>query len=257
MTTQQKNFIGMIGNAAVRYYRDYGILPSLTIAQAIVESNWGKSGLSRDCHNYFGMKWSNGCGCEYKEYRTKEQKKDGSYITITAKFRKYRSVEEGIKGYYQFLCYKRYKNLVGVTDYEKACDLIRQDGWATALKYSESLKEKIRLYGLMEYDLRVLGVEKESVEAFSPGTYVVTVSAIKVREGAGINYPQKAFKDMTISAQFQNRECPKNGKAVYIKGVVFTAKEIIKNSDDEYWAKTPSGYVALMFGGEEYAKKRG
>lgn len=116
MTKQQADFIEMIGNAAVSYYRDYGILPSLTIAQAILESNWGRSGLSRDCYNFFGMKWSKGCGCDYKEYKTKEQKKDGSYITITAKFRKYNSVSEGIKGYYDFLQYRRYQNLRGVTD---------------------------------------------------------------------------------------------------------------------------------------------
>jgi flagellum-specific peptidoglycan hydrolase FlgJ len=134
MTDEQKNFIEMIGNAAVSYYKTYGILPSLTISQAILESNWGKSGLSRDCHNYFGMKWKTGCGCDYKEYQTKEQNKEGSYVTIKARFRKYDSVEEGIKGYYEFLQYKRYQNLKGVVDVAVACELIRKDGWATSLK---------------------------------------------------------------------------------------------------------------------------
>ena len=98
MTRLQTDFIKMIGDAAVSYYKEYRILPSLTIAQAILESNWGKSGLSRECYNFFGMKWVKGCGCDYKEYKTKEQKKDGTYVNITARFRKYRSVSEGIKG---------------------------------------------------------------------------------------------------------------------------------------------------------------
>ncbi len=255
MTSEQKNFIEMIGNAAVSFYSDYGILPSLTIAQAIVESNWGKSGLSRDCHNYFGMKWSKDSGCDYKEYRTKEQKKDGNYITITARFRKYSSVAEGIKGYYQFLQYKRYQNLRGVTDFGKACDLIRQDGWATALKYSENLKDKIRRYNLIEYDSRAIGAEKGRTE-YHPGTYVVTATAIKVREGAGTNFRQKAFSDMTASAQSQNREYEPSGKAVYKKGTVFIAQEVIRISDQEFWAKTPSGYVALMFGGKAYVETK-
>ena len=97
MTRLQIDFIKMIGDAAVSYYKEYRILPSLTIAQAILESNWGKSGLSRDCYNFFGMKWVSGCGCDFKEYKTKEQKKDGTYVTITARFRKYRSVSDGIK----------------------------------------------------------------------------------------------------------------------------------------------------------------
>ena len=135
-----KEFIEKIGSAAVSYYKEFQILPSLTIAQAIIESNWGKSGLSRDCHNYFGMKWKEGCGCDYKEYKTKEQNRDGSYITITARFRKYPTLEEGIRGYYQFLQYKRYQNLRGVTDYEKACDLIRLDGWLQAFLMRRTLR---------------------------------------------------------------------------------------------------------------------
>lgn len=242
MTKLQADFIKMIGDAAVRYYRDYGILPSLTIAQAILESNWGRSGLSRDCYNFFGMKWSKGCGCDYKEYKTKEQKKDGTYITITAKFRKYSSVEEGIKGYYQLLCYKRYKNLVGVTDYGRACDLIRQDGWATALKYSESLKEKIMLYNLDDFDRKVLGLERVTAR------YTVTASAIKIREGAGTNFAQKAAKECT-SAQGNLF-----GLAVYRKGRTVEVFEVLEKSKDEIWGRTVDGYMALRYNGKSYVK---
>lgn len=239
MTKLQADFIKMIGDAAVRYYRDYGILPSLTIAQAILESNWGRSGLSRDCYNFFGMKWSKGCGCDYKEYKTKEQKKDGSYITITAKFRKYNSVSEGIKGYYDFLQYKRYQNLRGVTDYNKACDLIRQDGWATSLSYAYNLKNYIKQYDLDDYDIDVLGIVKR---------YTVTASAIKVREGAGTHFPQKNAKDC-VSVQSNIL-----GKAVYRKGTSIDVKELIKISENEIWGRTVDGYVALKYGGNWYVK---
>jgi hypothetical protein len=237
MTLEQSKFIEMIGNAAVSYYRDYGILPSLTIAQAILESNWGKSGLSKDCYNFFGMKWSRGCGCDYKEYKTKEQNKDGSYKTITAKFRKYNSVSEGIKGYYDFLQYKRYQNLRGVTDYNKACDLIRQDGWATSLKYAQNLKSYIKQYSLDDYDLDVLGVVKR---------YTVTASAIKIREGAGTNFTQKNAKDCT-KAQSNIL-----GKAVYRKETTIDVKELITISASEIWGRTEDGYVALKYGGNWY-----
>lgn len=241
----KNEFIERIGNAAVSYYKEYQILPSLTIAQAIIESNWGKSGLSKDCHNYFGMKWKEGCGCDYKEYKTKEQNRDGSYITITAKFRKYLSLEEGIRGYYQFLQYKRYQNLKDVTDYEKACDLIRQDGWATSLSYSQTLKKTIKKYDLDVYDLKVLGVKEDG---FKPGTYTVTASALKVRKGAGTNYAQKEAKD-TIGAQSNVL-----GKAVYKKGAIIEISEVIRITDEEIWGKTVDGYVALVFDEKKYIK---
>lgn len=240
MTRQQAEFIKMIGDAAVSYYRDYGILPSLTIAQAILESNWGRSGLSRDCYNFFGMKWSKGCGCDYKEYKTKEQKKDGTYVTITAKFRKYRSVSEGIKGYYEFLQYKRYQNLRGVTDYNKACDLIRQDGWATSLSYAQNLKNYIKQYDLDDYDRDVLGIKNACKK------YTVTASAIKVREGAGTSFAQKYAKD-TLSAQSNPL-----GKAVYKKGTVIEVFETIEKSAYEIWGRTLDGYVALVYSGMKY-----
>ena len=235
----KSEFIEMIGSAAVSYYPTYKILPSLTIAQAILESNWGKSGLSRDCHNYFGMKWSKNCGCEYKEYKTKEQKTDGSYITIVAKFRKYPNAAAGVKGYYDFLQYKRYANLRGVTDYEKACDLIRQDGWATSLSYAQNLKKYIRQYELDDYDMDVLGIVKR---------YTVTASAIKIREGAGTSFSQKNAKDC-VSAQSNIL-----GKAVYRRGTSIDVKELITISENEIWGRTVDGYVALKYGGNWYVK---
>ncbi|WP_051197424.1 glycoside hydrolase family 73 protein [Butyrivibrio sp. MB2005] len=240
MTKLQSDFIKMIGDAAVSYYKDYGILPSLTIAQAILESKWGRSGLSRDCYNFFGMKWLKGCGCDYKEYETKEQNKDGSYKTIIAKFRKYGSVSEGIRGYYEFLQYKRYRNLRGVTDYKKACDLIRKDGWATSLSYAENLKRYIKQYDLDDYDRDVLGIKKDAKK------YVVTASAIKVREGAGISFSQKAVKD-TILAQSNPI-----GKAIYKKGTVIHVLQTIARSDSEIWGRTVDGYVALKYDSKDY-----
>ncbi len=182
--TEKKRFIETIGRAAVSAYGKYRILPSLTIAQAILESKWGKSGLSKECYNYFGMKWKEGCGCGYKEYSTKEQRKDGTIYTIRAKFRKYGSVEEGIAGYYKFLSgYKRYHNLIGVTDADTACDLIRLDGWATSLEYSLRLKSIIGTYGLISYDNIVLGdTRKAKITGW------VRISNLRIRKGPGTDY---------------------------------------------------------------------
>jgi hypothetical protein len=148
-----KEFINQLAIAAKKYYTTYKILPSMTISQAILESNWNKSGLAKDCFNFFGMKWTSSCGCDYKEYKTKEQDSKGNEYTLLAKFRKYKSLADGIKGYYDFLNYTRYKNLQGITDYRESCKLIREDGWATDLSYTTKLVGIVEINKLWKYDI--------------------------------------------------------------------------------------------------------
>lgn len=157
-------FIDMIGKAAVAEYERFKILPSLTIAQAILESNWGKSGLSQKAYNYFGMKaGSDWKGATYNA-QTQEQTAAGQAFTVNAAFRAYPNVQAGIRGYYVFLQYPRYANLKGVTDYKEACRLIKADGWATDVKYTDKLVSLIEKYGLTKYDEEVLEVvEKDTI----------------------------------------------------------------------------------------------
>lgn len=72
------------------------------------------------------------------------------------------------------------------------------------------------------------------------GTYVVTASALKVREGAGTNYRRKGKNELTADAQ---KHC--NGNGGLLKGTRVTVKEI-KNG----WARIPSGWVCA-----DYLKK--
>ena len=159
-----KEFIDMIGKAAVAEYERFKILPSLTIAQAILESNWGRSMLSQKAYNYFGMKaGSSWKGATYNS-KTQEQTPAGKPFTVNAAFRAYGSVAEGIRGYYVFLQYPRYQNLKGVTDYKEACRLIKADGWATDVKYTDKLIGLIEKYNLTRYDEEVLEVvEKDEI----------------------------------------------------------------------------------------------
>lgn len=159
-----KEFIDMIGKAAVAEYERFKILPSLTIAQAILESNWGKSMLSQKAYNYFGMKAGSGWKGATYNAQTQEQTPAGQVFTINAAFRAYPNVQAGIRGYYVFLQYPRYANLKGVTDYKEACRLIKADGWATDVSYTDKLVSLIEKYGLVKYDEEVLEmVEKDKI----------------------------------------------------------------------------------------------
>lgn len=183
MTEAQKNFIENIANACIKLYPKYKILPSLAIAQACKESKFGQDkGLGQYHYNFFGMKWTKTCGCDFVEYNTKEFK-NGQYVTVKAKFRSYKNFEEGMQGYFDFITgYKRYSNLIGELDSCTACLNVQADGWATAPNYGMSLyKDYVLAYDLIKYDDIVLGRTvapvtpqvKEEAKIDKPRSYVV------------------------------------------------------------------------------------
>ena len=152
MTKEQKNFIEDIARYVIKYASSYGILVhSAIIAQAILESGWGKSGLAK-YHNYFGMK----CGGSWKgksvNMATKEEYTVGTLTDIKANFRAYDSMEEGVKGYFEFINYSRYANLKGVTDPKEYLELIKADGYATSSTYVNNVYRVVKEYNLTAYD---------------------------------------------------------------------------------------------------------
>ena len=153
ITEKQQRFIEDIAKHVQKYAKTYGILVrSPIIAQAILESGWGESKLASKYHNYFGMK----CGTTWKgksvNMETKEEYTPGTLTTIKDNFRAYDSMEEGVKGYFEFIQKPRYKNLKGVTDPKKYLQLIKADGYATDSSYVESTYRLVTQYELTEYD---------------------------------------------------------------------------------------------------------
>ena len=90
--------------------------------------------------------------------QTKEQNADGSYVTITADFRKYPCVEDSIADHSAYLLGAkngsrlRYDGLNGCTDYKKAVQIIKDGGYATSLTYVEKLCNIIERWNLTQYD---------------------------------------------------------------------------------------------------------
>ncbi|MBP5380094.1 MAG: glucosaminidase domain-containing protein [Ruminococcus sp.] len=152
ITQSQQDFIGNVGNAAKKTYSKYKILPSMTIAQAILESGWGSSTLSKKYYNFFGMKAGSNYSGETVTVQTTEEI-NGRIVYIKDKFRVYHSFDQGIEGYYQFITgYSRYSNLIGETNYKEACRKIREDGWATDSGYTNKLINLIETYNLTRFD---------------------------------------------------------------------------------------------------------
>lgn len=182
-TAEQKAFINKIGPMASNDMKASGILASLTVAQAILESGWGKSGLTTAANNLFGIKGAyNGEG-----YTCKTQEWDGAkYITIDATFRKYPSWAESMADHSAlFNRLDRYKNLRGLTDYKLACQYVREDGYATDPSYSSKLVSLIETYNLTAWD--VGGEGQSGQEGASEDVYTVkagdTLSGIATKHG--------------------------------------------------------------------------
>ena len=153
MTTKQTEFCNNIEQALRKYAPRYNIYCySAIIAQAIIENNWGKSSLSADYHNYFGIK----CGSKWDgksvNMTTKEEYTRGSITTIKDNFRVYDSLEDGVKGYLLFINTKRYANLKNVYDYKTYIENIKADGYATSSKYVSTLVKTVEKYNLTQYD---------------------------------------------------------------------------------------------------------
>lgn len=65
-----------------------------------------------------------------------------------------------------------------------------------------------------------------------------------VRHGAGTHYGVKLVKYLTSDGKKNATSTNPNAYAVYKKGTIFTALQIIRNAKGT-WAKTPSGYVCI------------
>jgi len=129
-----------------------GLPAGVTVAQAALESAWGKSELARVANNYFGIKaWR---GHEAIEMPTLEYV-DGAPVRVAAKFAKYASMLE---------CFAdRDRIIATLPAYQEACAAAGDPAafaralarhWATDPRYAENLLCVYRVHGLDRLDRR-------------------------------------------------------------------------------------------------------
>lgn len=147
---KSQNFIESVAQGAINGWTKYGVLPSVTVAQAILESGWGQSGLSTSAHNLFGIKGSyNG---QYVTMQTREVYNGQSYY-IYDNFRKYANNSESVEDHGNFLySNSRYANLLGDQSYTSVARKLQADGYATDPSYASSLIKLVEMYNLTQLD---------------------------------------------------------------------------------------------------------
>lgn len=162
---QVDNFIATISPIIQRMAKERGYkICSTIIAQAGIESAWNTSSLGYKYHNYFGMK----CGSSWKgksvNLKTKEEYKVGVLTTINDNFRVYDSMEEGVKGYFDFVSSKRYANLKTATTPKQYAEYLKQDGYATSSSYVNTLCNTVAKYGLDRFDSAPMPSSTKSID---------------------------------------------------------------------------------------------
>lgn len=170
----QQAFIQSVAPGAIQGWNEYKVLPSITVAQAIVESGWGRSALSTQAHNLFGIKGSyNGNSVVM---RTREVY-GGRSVYVNANFRAYANNSESVTDHGRFLnVNSRYSNLLGDTNYVSVANKLRQDGYATDPSYANTLIRFVQTYNLNQLDAVALSgkvvTNKQTESAQTPETNV-------------------------------------------------------------------------------------
>ena len=164
----EEQVLAKVGPLFTADQKKSGILASVSMAQFILESGYGKSELALEANNCFGMKnslsgntWSGSVwdGVSIYKKKTQEQKADGSYVTVTAEFRKYPNVDDSIADHSAYLLGAkngekfRYDGLKGCSDHKKAVQIIKDGGYATSLTYVEKLCSIIEKWKPTQYDV--------------------------------------------------------------------------------------------------------
>ena len=153
---KQSHFLSAIKQGAMDGAKE-GVLPSITAAQAILESGWGSSELAKaPNNNLFGIKDSEDWNGESVTVLTQEYV-NGGYITVNAAFRKYASWNDRVVDHAKFFTStewrkNNYRKVVNETDYRIAAQELKNAGYATDPGYAGKLISLIEAYKLYEWD---------------------------------------------------------------------------------------------------------
>ena len=141
--TEIRAYIEKYKSLALEQENLYGIPAPITLAQGILESSAGTSGLATQANNHFGIKalggWSGGIYLAWDDE------------PVQSKFRVYKSVKESYTDHSQLLKNNsRYQSLfnISVYDYRGWAHGLQKAGYATAKGYAKALIGYIDAYEL-------------------------------------------------------------------------------------------------------------
>jgi flagellum-specific peptidoglycan hydrolase FlgJ len=149
---QPLSFFAKFAPAAIASCQGTGLLVSVTLAQAALESGWAESYLARAGNNLGGIKASKDWKGATLLLPTHEEVK-GRFILVQAAFRKYPSAEAYFADRVRlFRALPRYAALLKVDAYQAEAMLFTKTGYCTDTKYGAKLINIITQFNLTKYD---------------------------------------------------------------------------------------------------------
>ncbi|MFV0428564.1 MAG: glucosaminidase domain-containing protein [Arachnia sp.] len=138
--------------------RSHGVPASVAIAQAMLESGMGESGLTKNHNNWFGIKcwsdgspWPNGC----VSVRTTEYNSSGEAYSTTASFRTYATDQDSFHDHGRFLSTRsRYAKAFNYTNNpDRFIVEVHLGGYATDPQYANKVINLMTKYNLYQYNI--------------------------------------------------------------------------------------------------------
>jgi LysM repeat protein len=164
-----------------------GVPAAITLAQGILESQYGESELCKKSNNHFGIK----CKTEWagdKVFHDDDTKQEC--------FRVYPDAAASFKDHSDFLKTRPYyANLftLSTTDVEGWCFGLKKAGYATEKDYAQRLLQIINDYNLSQYNLAVVPDNIASNTATEPITKSSVAPAIPIFNSSENPYPEGIF----------------------------------------------------------------
>ncbi|MGJ8729831.1 GW domain-containing glycosaminoglycan-binding protein [Listeria aquatica] len=221
-TNANQTFINTLAPLAQASQEKYGVLSSITLAQGILESGWGKSELTKKGNNLFGMKGRyNG---NYVLMPTLEYV-NGKWITINAEFRKYANWQQSVHDHSLLFVNgvswdkNRYKKVLDAPNYKVAAQELQNAGYATDPGYANKLINLVETYNLDQYDVLYDSILSES--AYSAYAKVTNVSGNAVWTKP---YKVKGTTLVGAAGNYQNKDIQIVRKAATKRGTYYQFK---------------------------------
>jgi hypothetical protein len=212
---------------AIASQRETGVPASVTLAQAAIESGWGKSGLAVKYKNYFGIK---GKGPGGTAVMSTGEHFNGQDVVIKDGFRVYRTVAESFADHGRFfIVNKRYAEAMRHKDNaEQFAVEIHKAGYATDPKYSDKLIKFIRQYKLEKLDQFARG------ETPTGGTVIPLVSSGTTKPS---KQAVKELQQILVKYGYMTEEQMKTGPGILGPKTRAAVSKLL----DQQGQSTPSG----------------
>ncbi len=187
--SERDQFVAAISELAIVEATYSGIPASITAAQAILESDWGRSPLARAGNNYFGIKCKSYWRGEVIRHRDDDY--DASGRLVESCFRAYGSVAESFRDHSEFLRRTpRYAALFELDreDYRGWASGLKRAGYATDSAYATKLValiERLALHELdwaeSDFDQWLMAMSEESRPPQDQPTFTESVRPVPAR----------------------------------------------------------------------------